>query len=186
MGPVSESGNAGRYARTTNGLIASMVVTVLAVGAFVGLRALTRDDLEIKPEPVDYLAAVDGVQSAGLTVVYPPKLPDGWIADSIDYQPGNRPVWGIGMLTEDGKFAGIRQEDAAVNDLLHTLVDENPSEGDPVEVAGSVAPRWQTWSDSGGDHAFSAEVGHDTVLVYGSASVADLRELLDRLTTAKH
>ncbi|MCW2797496.1 DUF4245 domain-containing protein [Nocardioides sp.] len=183
---MSESGNAGRYARTTNGLIASLVVTVLAVGGFVGLRALTRDDLEVKPDHVDYLAAVDGAQSAGLTVVYPPSLPRGWIADSISFERGDPPAWGIGMLTASGKFAGIRQEDASVTDLLHTYVDDNPTEGDPVEVAGSVARTWQTWSDSGGDHAFSAEVGHDTVLVFGSASVADLRELLDRLTVAKH
>lgn len=182
---MSESGNAGRYARTTNGLIASLVVTVLAVGAFVALRALNRDDLEVRPEPVDYLEAVEAAQGVGLEVVYPPALPDGWIADSIDFVPGGGLAWGIGMLTDDERFVGVRQEDASVEDLLHTYVDEDPAEGDPVDVAGAVAPTWQTWSDSGGDHAFSAEVGGDTVLVYGSAGVDDLRELLELLTVAK-
>ncbi|MCW2765911.1 MAG: hypothetical protein JWO11_1870 [Nocardioides sp.] len=181
---MSESGNGGRYARTTNGLIASLVVTVLAVCAFVALRALNRDDLEVKPEPVDYLEAVDAAQGAGLTVVYPPTLPSGWFADSIDFVPGDRPAWGIGMLTGDQKFAGIRQQNASVDDLLHTYVDENPTEGAPVDIAASIAPRWQTWSDSGGDHAFSAQVGTDTVLVYGSAPEAELRGLVGSLTTA--
>jgi hypothetical protein len=186
MDAVSESGNAGRYARTTNGLIASLVVTVLAVCAFVALRAFNSDDLEVKPETVDYLEAVDAAQGAGLSVVYPPSLPQGWQATSIDFVPGNHLAWGVGMLTDDGKFAGVRQENASVEDLLGTYVDENPTEGDPVDTPGAIAPTWQTWSDSGGDHAFSADVHGDTVLVYGSADVAALRDLLERLTFASH
>lgn len=183
---MSESGNAGRYARTTNGLIASLVVTVLAVGAFVVLRAVNSKDLQVEPDAVDYLEAVDAAQGAGLRVVYPPTLPKGWEATSIDFKPGDRPTWGIGMLTDDGKFAGIRQQDESAEDLVHTWVDEDPAEGDPVDLDGAVAPTWQTWSDSGGDHGFSAEIGQDTVLVYGSADVDDLRELLELLTFDKH
>jgi hypothetical protein len=174
----------GRYPRTANGLIGSLLVTVLVILAFVGLRALNRDDLEVKPEPVDYLATVADAQAGGYTLVYPESLPDGWIADSIDFVPGSRPAWGIGMLTDDGKFVGIRQEDAPVDELLHTYVDKDPTESDPADVSGSVAPTWSTYADAGGDHAFAAEVGHDTVLVYGSASVADQRALLALLSTA--
>lgn len=186
MGAVSESGNAGRYDRTTNGLIASLVVTVLAVGGFVALRAVNSKDLEVEPEPVDYLEAVDAAQGAGLRLVYPPTLPTGWEATSIDYPPGDRLVWGIGILTDDEKFAGVRQAEGSAEDLVDAFVDEIPTEGDPVDIDGAVAPTWQTWSDSGGDHAFSAEIGKDAVLVYGSADVDDLRELLELLTFDKH
>jgi hypothetical protein len=179
---VSEQGNAGRYARTTNGLIASLVVTVLAVGAFVALRAFGSDDLEVRPEPVDYLSVVDAAQDAGIDVVYPPTLPRGWEATSVDYAPGGRLDWGIGTLTDDGKFAGVRQADDSVDDLLDAWVDADPVEGDPIEVPGAVVRQWRSWSDSGGDHAFSAELGDTTVLVFGSASVDDLRDLLGRLT----
>ena len=89
------------------------------------------------------------------------------------------------MLTDEGTFVGLRQEDAPLDDLLTTYVDESPTEGDPVTVPGSVAPRWRTFSDSGGDHAFAAEVGGDTVLVYGSAGVDDLRGLVEALTTKR-
>ncbi|MCW2793348.1 MAG: hypothetical protein JWO76_2446 [Nocardioides sp.] len=174
-----------RYPRTANGLIGSLIVTVLVILGFVALRSCTSDDLEVKPEPVDYLATVADAQAGGYRLVYPASLPDGWIADSIDFVPGDHPAWGIGMLTDDGKFVGLRQEDAPLDELLHTYVDADATAGDPVDVSGSVAPTWRTYSDAGGDHAFAAEVGRDTVLVYGSASVADQRELLALLSTAK-
>lgn len=173
-----------RYPRTANGLIGSLIVTLLFIGAFVALRALNRNDLEVKPTSVDYLASVGFAQDSGFEPAYPESLPKGWIATSVDFTPGDRPVWGIGMLTDDGKFVGLRQADESVDDLLHTYVDKDPAEGDKVEVTGSVAPSWRTFSDSGGDHAYAAELAGDTVLVYGSASLADLREVLDDLTVA--
>lgn len=181
---MSETGSAGRYARTTNGLIGSLIVTLVAIGAFVAFRALTSNDLDISPEPVDYLETVSLAQQAGIDVVYPTKLPTGWIATTVDVVRGPRPEWGIGMLTEGGKFVGIRQENKSVEDLLATYVDEDPAEGDPVKVAGSVATQWRTFSDNGGDHAYAAQLGDDTILVYGSASTDELRELLEVLTTA--
>jgi hypothetical protein len=181
---VSDQGSAGRYARTTNGLIASLVVTVLAVGGFVALRAFSSDDLEVHPDPVDYLQLVDAAQGAGVQVVYPSALPHGWEATSVDYTPRGKLDWGIGMLTDDGKFAGVRQSDDSVDDLLDAWVDANAVEGDPERTPGAIAPRWRTWSDSGGDHAFSADVNGDTVLVFGSAPVDDLLDLLRRLTLA--
>jgi hypothetical protein len=88
------------------------------------------------------------------------------------------------MTTDDGKFAGFHQEDRSVDELVDTYIGGEATEGDPVDIAGTVAPAWQTFSDPGGDHAFAAEVGDDTVLVYGSASEEDLRELVESLTTA--
>ena len=46
---------------------------------------------------------------------------------------------------------------------------------------------WQTWSDEGGDHAFSTVVesgplAGQTLLVYGSASVADQETIVGLLT----
>lgn len=182
-GGTGGSSSPGRYARTTNGLIGSMIITLVVIGAFVAFRALTRDNAETKPQAVDYLETVSEVQAGGVSVVYPSGLPPGWIATSVDVVPGDSPAFGVGILTDSGKFVGVRQEDAPVSDLLKTYVDKQPDEGDPVDVTGSVAPTWQTWSDTDGDRAFSAEVGGDVVLVYGSASTADQLELLGRLTT---
>ena len=49
----------------------------------------------------------------------------------------------------------------------------------------AVGDRWRTFSDSGGDHAYATERGHQWILVYGSASTDDLRWLAAHLVTDK-
>ena len=184
MGAVSEQ-KPGRYPRTTGGLVASILVLVLGVGAFVVFRSLFRDQTEYVPPNVDYLSVVQEAADAGIELVHPTSLPAGWKATAIDFTPGDRWVWNMSMLTDTGKFVGIHEEDAALSGILSTYVDDDPRQGDPVTVTGSVASTWDTYSDSGGDHAFVAEVGQGrqtrTVLVYGSAPVEDLRLILDTL-----
>lgn len=187
MSEVPQSGSPnspGRYQRSTGGLVGALLITLLLILGFVGFRALNRDNPDVKPTRVDYLSAVDAAQQSGFKVVYPPTLPSGWFADSIHMTPGDRPAWGMGMLTADGRFAGLRQEDAPVDELLKTYVDENASEGPKVHIDSPVASTWRSYSDSGGDHAYATELGRDVVLVYGSASTEDLRSLAGELTTA--
>ena len=38
-----------------------------------------------------------------------------------------------------------------------------------------MADTWTTWTDEGGDTGYAAEVGDETVLVYGSAPAEDLK-----------
>ncbi len=171
-----------RYQRSIAGGVGSMIVIVVLVLGFVAFRAVFRDNDEVEQEPVDYLAAVGAAQQSGARLVYPPTLPKGWTATSIQYAPGPRTAWGLGMLTADGKFAGLRQEDSDLDTLLATYVDENPTRGDTVTIDSPIASRWEEWSDDGGDHAYAAAVGDDEVLVYGTASTADLRALVESLT----
>lgn len=180
------SEQAGRYQRSFSGLIGAIVITLLAIGGFVAVRAFVRDDIEQKPQAVDYLETVGLAQDAGREIVYPAALPQGWIATSVDFQPGQETTWGVGILTRAGTFVGVRQEDDSLDDLLATYVDDDPDEITelPAErFEGSVATQWQVFEDEGGDRAYAAEVGEDYVLVYGSAELLDLREVVDRLTT---
>lgn len=174
---------AGRYPRSVNGLVSSLLVCLLVVGSFVALRACGRDDLEVRPEAVDYLGTVQDLQASGARPVYPDRLPAGWRVTSLDVVPGPHVAWGLGMLTDSGRFAGLRQEDAALERLLETYVDDDPTEGQALTVPGDLASRWRTFTDSGGDHAYAAQIGEDWVLVYGSATPEELRTLLDLLTT---
>ena len=153
------TGSAGRYQRSTNGLIGALLITLLFIGVFVAFRAINRDNPDVKPTRVDYLSAVDAAQQSGFKAVYPPTLPDG-------------------------RFAGVRQEVAPLDQLLQTYVDEHPTQGPTVRIDSPIASKWQSFSDSGGDHAFATELGRDVVLVYGSASPEDLRTLAGDLTTA--
>ncbi len=180
----SVPGRPGRYQRTTSGLLASLLATVLAVVGFVGFRALNRDDLEVRPEKVDYLATVEALQLDGSRPVYPAELPDGWLPTSVDVVPGTVALsWGIGILTDDDLFVGVRQSSQSLPDLLETYVDERAEEGDPVTIASPLATTWRSFSDAGGDHAYAAEVGDQWVLVFGSASEADLQAVVASLTT---
>ena len=145
---------------------------------------ITDGSSQVTPTAVDYLSAVDQVQSTGLAVVYPPALPSGWTATSIDYVPGKRPAWGIGMLTDDGKFVGVRQADDDLSSLLSTYVDADAVQGDTVTVPGALTEAWQEWSDAGGDHGYSASLGETEVLVYGSAPTDDLLTIVRALTDA--
>ncbi|MDP2775698.1 MAG: DUF4245 family protein [Nocardioides sp.] len=180
---MSDSEKPGRYARSAGGLLVSLGVTVLAVLAFVAFRAVTTEDLVVRPEPVDYLDTVELAQDSDLQIVYPPSLPDGWIATNVAVVPGDRPAFGLSILTDDETFIGVRQEDASLADLLTTYVDEEAREEDPTQFDSPIATTWETYSDEGGDLAYATEVGDDTLLVYGSAGADDLRLLLESLTT---
>lgn len=179
---VSQTGGSARYQRSMAGMIGAMLVTVGLILAFVLLRSLTREEGAVEREPVDYLDAVSQLQDVGRRPVHPVRLPAGWTATSIDVVPGDDPAWGMGVLTGDGRFVGLRQEDESVGDLLEVHVDEDAREDGTVEVAGSVARTWTAYVDDGGDHAYATQVGEETVLVYGSAPVAQIESFLATLT----
>lgn len=176
-----------RYDRSFGGLLAAMVVTVLFVAAYVGFRALTRDQPDVEPK-VDYLSCVAYLQEADVTVAYPSGLPVGWRSTSINFERGTPPTWRVGLLTDDDEFVGVVQEQTDVDRLLDSYVDKTPIPGADATPANDLgAATWQTWSDSGGDHALSTvldsgPLAGQTVLVYGSASLADQEALLATLT----
>lgn len=185
-GDVSESGTPGRYTRSFDGLLAALVITVVAVVAWVVFRALTSTETEVEPEAVDYLETVGLAQDSDLEVVYPPTLPDGWKATNVSLVPvpGEAPGFGLSILTDSGTFVGLRQEDDSLEDLLETYVDpEEVVEADGVEVDSPLASTWDGYADDGGDTAYAAELGEAQLLVYGSASRADLVTLIELLTT---
>lgn len=159
-------------------MVGAMVVLLLVVGAYVGFRALNRDELEVEPERVDYLEAVGFAQESDWTVAYPPSVPADWKATSVESRPGR--AWGIGFLTPEG-FAGLHQSEESSATLLETYVDEDTSALDPVEIDGAS---WEVHEDADGDRGYVGEVDGVPVLVYGSASPAALVDLAGSLTTA--
>ena len=177
------SEQAGRYQRSMSGMIGALVITLVAITAFVAWRAFTRDDVDVVPEAVDYLATVSYLQDAGLTVVYPPSLPKGWTATSANYSAGRDFSWDMGALTSAGEFAGVRQADASVDALVSEFVDENATEGGTVQLENVVATSWRSFTDSGGDYALAAELPNETLLVYGSADPDEIKDLAASLVT---
>ncbi len=179
MARVSEK--PGRYQRSSSGLIGAMIVTLLAIGAFLLVRSLSRAEVDIQPEAVDYAAAAEAAREAGFDVVAPANLPAGWTATAVDLDQTDPPLWGMGVLTEEGRFVGLRQEVASVADLVEENIDEEAVEGDPVELDSMLGSTWQTWTDEGGDTGYSIEYGEQNLLVYGSASASDLQDFVGLL-----
>jgi hypothetical protein len=162
-----------------------MIVLVLVVLGIVVFRAAFRDTPTYEPDHVDYRSLVVSVQQAGLTPAYPTGLPHGWYVKNAQFRPGDRPVLDLALTTSDGHFAGLHEEDEDVHALVDTYVGTDATEGDPVTIDTPAASRWRTFSDPGGDHGYAAEVGGQTVLVYGSAPDDELRTLVGSLTTQK-
>lgn len=181
------AGKAGRYQRSAAGLVTSLVVTVVAIGAVLFFMGVFRNDFETRPERVDYLEAVTSAQSAGLTPSYPRSLPEGWIATGVDIAPGDQPSFMLRLLTDDNKFVAVRQEAASPLALLHQWVDEEVEVAEgysvPDDVRRPVARDWKGYTDDGGDTAYVADVGEETLMVFGSASAADLQAVIGALVT---
>jgi hypothetical protein len=176
------SAQPSRYNRSFGGMTGALIVTVLFVVAFVAWRGLFRADTDDTPQAVDWKDSVQVAERAGLRVVHPRELPAGWTATSADLVATGDTRWGLGVLTDEGDFVGIRQEDTSVDDLVRLYVDEKAEPGDDAEVASEVTDTWQTWSDAGGDHAYATELGDESLLVYGSAPVEDLETYVGLLT----
>lgn len=182
------SGTPGRYQRSAAGLIVSLVVTVVAIGGILYFMGIFRSDFEAKPTAVDYLDTVEALQLSDQTPVYPAKLPEGWIATSVTVPTEKDPFFMVGMLNEDDEFVAVRTEDASFGALLAGSVDEETQPADGYTVPDSVrrplAREWEGYTDDGGDTAYLAEVGDETVMVYGSAPAEDLHTVIDVLTQA--
>lgn len=171
-----------RHQRSFSGMVGAMLVTLLFVMAFVGWRAIFRTDVEVEPESLDWQENVQVAEQAGLRVVHPEEMPEGWIATTVDLRAGDIPRWGLGVLTDEGDYIGIRQEDSSIEELVRTYIDKDYVRGTPARIQSDVADTWDTWSDAGGDHGYSTEVGDDAVLVYGSAPVEDIEAYVGLLT----
>lgn len=184
--PAEPTGKPGRYQRSFGGLIGSMIVLVVAVLAVVVFREVFRDTPEVEPEAVEYLPLVGALQEAGRQVAYPADLPDGWMVTTVETLPGERPTWRLGLLTDDGRFLGLVQQDEDVDDLVAEHIDEEAVEDGEVELDSAVGTSWAAFSDEGGDHGFAtsltSDLGEETLLVYGSAPVDDQETLVGLLT----
>lgn len=148
---MSQTTKPGGYQRSSGGLAGALIVTVLAVLAFAAFRSITRDNEPVPVRSVDYRASVEAARSENeLLVLAPEKLPAGWRATSATYTPGASPTWHLGLLTAAGKYVGLEESRAGIEDLVEQHVDPEAERGRDVTIAGET---WQSWTDAGGDYA---------------------------------
>lgn len=175
----------GRYQRSPSGMVGALIVTVLVILGFVVFRSCVRTDLQVKPEHVDYRAEVRFAQRNGVQLVYPATLPHGWYVTNVDYTPTKPPTFGLSLLTASNEYAGFQQSPVTAPVLLAQYVDPNPTAGAPVTLDSGIVRHWDTWTDAGGDTALVAQWHHETLMVFGSATQAELETLAGTLTVAR-
>lgn len=180
MSEVSETGQPSRHQRSTGGLIGSMIVLVLVVLGIVVFRGAFRDTPDYQPDDIDYLPLVFGVQQLGHTVAYPPTIPEGWTTKATS--DASEPAFDLVFTTADEHTAGVHQGDTPTRELIDTYVGSNA--GESGETLTTPLGTWTGWRDTDADHAWTTEIGDESVLVYSSGDPDALRSLVESLTTA--
>jgi hypothetical protein len=176
-GGMSEQ--AGRYQRSSSGLIGAMLVLLLVIGAFLGLRAISRDNQATPVQAVDYVAVMEQARNdGGMIAPAPDPMPQGWRATSVRYTPGAAKAWHLGMLTDTGKYVGIEEASRSAREMVDEYLGKDATRGRPTTIRTRT---WQTWSEPGGDYAITLTTPHETVLVGGSASRTATLDFTDRL-----
>ena len=173
-----------RPPQTFGAMAGALVFLLLVVIGWVVFRAVTSDHKTTPIRTVDWTAWAKAGRADQVLALYAPKaLPSGWRATSVTYVGGNQPQWHLGMLTDQGKYVGIEESRTTTTKLVEQFVDPNAVRGKDVRIGGDT---WQTWSESGGDHALVRflDVGgrpYEAVLVGGSASQATVEQFVGTL-----
>lgn len=178
---TSGTGQAGRYQRSFSGLIGSMVVLLVVVGAYVAFRAVNRTEPADPVRPVEWERSVDYARDqADFDLLAPDELPTGWIATSVRYTGGRDPHWHLGMLTGQRQYVGLEQEDRSAEDMVADYVDAEAQQGEDVEIGGQT---WESWFDAE-DQALVLEGEDVTTLVVGTVPQETVVDFVASLGTA--
>ena len=176
------------YPRTFGALIGSMIFLLVLVVPIV-LIVQWRGNLEREVSganetyKADWADAVRSAQVADLDVIYPRELPSGWYANTDpSYQGGEEPAWTMSFVKGETSYVGVELSSRSAQSMAQKNVDTQAREGDEVSIKTDVADTWTEWSDADGDTGYSADVGEQTLMVWGPKD-GDVRDYLTRLTT---
>lgn len=173
----------GRYQRSPSGLIGAMIVLLLVIAAFLGVRAISRDNRPTGVAAVDYVGVMEQARNHGnLIAPAPDPMPKDWRATSVRYVPGSNPTWHLGMLTDAGKYVGIEEARRTPRDMADEFVGKGATKGRLTTIRSR---EWQTWTTPGGDFGVTLRSPDETVLVGGSADRSVLLDFTDQLELPK-
>jgi hypothetical protein len=177
---------APRHERSTRGMLAALIVVVLAVAGYVGVRGLLTDNTATPVQTVDYHGwARSGRDDGKLRVLLPDPMPPGWRATSVTYTTGSDPRWHLGMLTAGGRYVGLEEQWADPMEMVQQYVDADAVRGKPIRIDGRT---WHVWRDRSGDYALvntrpSRIRNHpETVVVVGDAPAGEIQRFVGSLS----
>ena len=163
-----------RGRKTVGDMVRSLAVVLVLVGVIVAFNVVQEPD-ELVPQ-VDYPAALAEARlQATYDVLDPEPLPAGWrISSARTDASGDGVHWHVGMVTPSEEYAALEQSDGDRDALLDEVAAGGRSAG-TVQVAGQPWRRLEGGEPE--EHALVRAEDGVTVLVAGSASWRELREL---------
>ncbi|MCW2759071.1 MAG: hypothetical protein JWO46_2817 [Nocardioidaceae bacterium] len=168
----------GRYQRAPSGLVASMLVLLLAIAGFVVFRAVFRGDQDVPVPTVDYSLVLRQAREAGIVAApAPDPMPAKWRATSVRYSAQSR-TWHLGILTASDAYVGIEESPADRQVLVDRSLGKGAAQGAPVTLDGV---QWASWSQ-GPAYALTRDAGSGIVLVGGPAGKTAVTELAGHLS----
>lgn len=173
----------GSQSSRGNPSLGDMMRSVAVLGAIllvlfaVGLVLTSTPDDPV--EPVDYKPTVKQVRkTVDYPVLAPPKLPDGWRANSARYTSGKTHAWHLGVLTADDEYLGIEQATVSVDQLVKKFAEDSTAKGE-TQINGTT---WQV-REHDDDVIVIREFENVTTLVIGSVSLDELKDYVASLST---
>jgi hypothetical protein len=146
-------------------MLAALLILVLVVVGYVVIRSVAMPDRGAAEPTVDYKTVVpEARKAARFDLQAPVRLPHGWRATSVRFDPGPVQHWHLGVLTPAQHYVGLEQGDRAVTSMVHEYVDAAATRGTAVDVSGRP---WSAYTDQGGDFALVRRQGRTTTLVVG-------------------
>lgn len=178
------SNKPGRRETSMGGMIGAMIVLVACILGYVAFRETFRETPDVRPEHIEWELAANAAIDDGHPIVSP-EVPEDWLVTTFRFEPTDPIVWGLGMYTHQGEFAGLRQEDAPVDELVERYVGEDAEQGDPVTITGEFAGEWDTWTDDRKDTGLVLMRDGYVYIVYGSAPKDQLVDIASSLRTGR-
>lgn len=184
MGFVTEGGHPGRAGLRMRDMVGAVVILVAIIGvvmAFYGGCSFSPGRPSVDPSSVPSADAAGELTRVAGSVAFgvrEPAVPSGWRANSASTGPAGAGeiVVRVGWVTSSGAFLQLSQSGAAVTDVVmkETGQEEAPAATGTVEVEGTT---WTTYPGRRDEPAWATELEGTVVLITGSASEAEFRQL---------
>lgn len=164
--------------------MASMAMSVLALGGIVLALYAVGNLLYGHPadeRDMDYESVlVDARSSGDFEVLAPPERPEGWRSNHADFVPGPAGSWRLGLLTDEGRYIGLNQVAADIDEAL----DEFAPGGEEAGVVRLAGAEWQVFErPADRETTFVRPDGENrVVLVTGTAPRDVIETYIESLT----
>jgi hypothetical protein len=171
-----------RLKTTVRDMVLSLAVVAVPIAVVLVIEPSKGGNPVHVVDTASYQSALSAARGAEpFAVLAPAALPGGWKLTSAYYQPaGSGPAdWHLGYLTPSGGYAALEQTTEPLSAYLTDQHSDAAAVG-AVHVAGATPDVWQHYTGttpSGLRTLLCSQTGKSTVIVAGSATLAELEQL---------